>query len=152
MPATPPATNALPSPARQEPAPTQSAATAPILQEVLKKPANTTVIRLAKLAAMLVTNQPALLARPIAPMAAIHALPLPKTAKPATSATVRKAVRPSITTAQRHAPAEPAIPTVRKRLLSAATLAINAPIPALPVGRPAAARAAKPAPTQLPLR
>lgn len=152
MPETPPATNALPKPALSAPVPAKPAITVPIPQVRRRKPANTTVIRLAKLAAMLVTNQMPLPARPTALMAAIHALPLPKTAKPATSATVRKAVRPSITTAQRPAPAEPAIPTVRKRPLSAATPAINAPIPALPVGRPAAARAAKPVPTLLPLR
>lgn len=152
MPETPPATNALPKPALSAPVPAKPAITVPIPRVRRRKPALSRVIPPATNAAMLVTNQMPLPARPTALMAAIHALPLLKTAKPATSATVRKAVRPSITTAQRPAPAEPAILTIRKRPLSAATSAINAPIPALPVGRPAAARAAKPAPTRLALR
>ena len=126
MPETPPATNALPKPALSVPVPAKPAITVPIPRVRRRKPALSRVIPPATNAAMLVTNQMPLPARPTALMAAIHALPLLKTAKPATSATVRKAVRPSITTAQRPAPAEPAILTIRKRPLSAATPAINA--------------------------
>lgn len=78
MPETPPATNALPKPALSAPVPAKPAITVPIPRVRRRKPALSRVIPPATNAAMLVTNQMPLPARPTALMAAIHALPLPK--------------------------------------------------------------------------